>query len=160
MYNFNNYSAGYGSCFERHPENTRSVLPAALRIPCAVCPITSNCCLAQVLAQYLPVLSVQTFGFQPAHTSVYGHSLSLNRLLTLLRLQGQGLYSVASPFNREKRHWRFSLFGLIQAFLTVAFQRCAILAMLEGSGFALHGEPVRAVPMSTGHCFPSASPLA
>ena len=36
----------------------------------------------------------------------------LQRYAVLLRLQGQGSPSVASPFGWGKRHWRFPLFGL------------------------------------------------
>ena len=36
----------------------------------------------------------------------------LQRFAVLLRSQGQGSPSVASPFGRVKRHWRFTFFGL------------------------------------------------
>ncbi len=36
----------------------------------------------------------------------------LQHFAVLLRLQGQGSPSMANPFGRVKRRWRFTLFGL------------------------------------------------
>ncbi len=127
-----------GIPFSRHAVNTRSATPAALRVACSVCPDAAQSYFAWAPTQYFPVLSVQTFGFHSAHTSVpcMGIRSYLTRCLpcfatrarvTLLRdailhrLKVQDLPSMASPFVGQIVHWTICFFRLT------------------------HGEPVRPV---------------